>query len=214
MFTCRTGLPRFTDRPLLRAASGVLLAWAIAGSSRPAAQAQISSEAVALPPKWALTGTLLQVMRGTFFPAANAIFNVQAHNPAQKKAPPLVSSSGPGFDWVKWGASLYSRWEDVDYAAVALAEATPLLLTPGRLCQNGKPVPVERPDWQQYATGMLEAARKTYEAARARNRKAVSDSTSDLSDACLACHRVYRDRRPAGVGPGDPALMTLRCTAP
>jgi hypothetical protein len=149
-----------------------------------------------------------------FFPAANAIFNVQAHNPAQKKAPPLVSSSGPGFDWVKWGASLYSRWEDVDYAAVALAEATPLLLVPGRLCQNGKPVPVERPDWVKYTTGMLDAARKTYEAARARNRQAVSDSTSDLSDACLACHRVYRDRRGPGVAPSDPALMTLRCTGP
>src|SRR5262249_43461103 len=98
---------------------------------------------------------------------------------------------------------------------VALAEATPLLLTPGRLCQNGKPVPVERPDWVQYTNGMLAAARKTYEATRAKNRQAAIDSTNDLSDACLACHRVYRDRRAPGTPPTtDPASMPLRCTAP
>ena len=213
MFIFRIGTRRCTGKKL-KVVRRVVLVCAISAWSVPAAEGQTSSEAVPPPPNWALTGTLLQVMRGTFFPNANAIFNVQAHNPAQKKAAPRISSGGPGFDWVNWGASLYSRWEDVDYAAVALAEATPLLLTPGRLCQNGKPVPVERPDWAKYTTGMLEASRKTYEAARARNRKAVSDSTSELSDACLACHRVYRDRRPAGVGPADPAALTLRCTAP
>jgi hypothetical protein len=30
--------------------------------------------------------------------------------------------------------------------ALAIAEAAPLLLTPGRRCENGKRVPVERPD--------------------------------------------------------------------
>jgi hypothetical protein len=197
-----------------RAISRTLLACAICGSVVAAAQGQTGSDTVPETPTWALTGTLLQLMRGIFFPAANMIFNVQAHNPGQKKLPPKVSSGGAGFDWVKWGASLYSGWDDVDYAAVSLAEVTPLLLTPGRLCQNGKPVPVERPDWVKYTIGMLQAARKTYEAARARNQGAVSDSTNELSDACLACHRVYRDRRPAGAGPADPASMALRCTAP
>jgi hypothetical protein len=153
-------------------------------------------------------------MRGMFFPTANAIFNVQTHNPGQKKPPYRISSGAPGFDWVKWGGSLYTGWEDVDYAAVSLAEITPLLLTPGRLCDNGKPVPVDRPDWVRYTNGMLEAARKSFEAARSRNQKAVSESTNNLSDACLACHRVYRDRRPAGVGRADQASFSLRCTAP
>jgi hypothetical protein len=198
----------------VRAMSGALLACAMWGSFGAVAHGQTSSDAVPETPKWALTGTLLQLMRGIFFPTANMIFNVQAHNPAQKKPVPTVSSGGAGFDWVKWGGSLYSGWEDVDYAAVSLAEVTPLLLIPGRLCQNGKPVPVERPDWVKYTMDMLQAARKTYEAARARKQEAVSDSTNDLSDACQACHRVYRDRRPAGVGPGSPASMALRCTAP
>jgi hypothetical protein len=201
-------------KPGNNAISRALLACTMCGSFVAGVQGQTPADAVPETPKWALTGTMLQLMRGIFFPASNMIFNVQARNPGQKKPLPNVSSSGPGFDWVKWGASLYSGWDDVDYAAVSLAEITPLLLTPGRLCQNGKPVPVERPDWVRYTMGMLQAARKTYEAARARNREAVSDSTNDLSDACLACHRVYRDRRAPGVGPGDPASMALRCTAP
>ena len=71
-----------------------------------------------------------RVMRGIFFPAANMLFNVQTHDPALKK--PDNSPNPKVFDWVQWGSNLYSGWEDVDYAAAALAEATPLLLTPGR----------------------------------------------------------------------------------
>jgi hypothetical protein len=165
-------------------------------------------------PGWELTGNLLQLMRGIFFPTSNTIFNVQKHDPAEKKITMRPGSGTESFDWVQWGAGLYSGWEDVDYAAVALAEVTPLLLTRGRLCQNGKPVPVGRADWVQYTNDMLKAARKTYEASRQRNQEAVSDSTNDLSDACQGCHRVYRDRRAPGVEPGNPASLALRCMAP
>jgi hypothetical protein len=61
---------------------------------------------------------------------------------------------------------------------------------------------------------MLDVARKSYAAAKARNQEAVSDLTGDMSDACLACHRVFRDRRPPGVGRGAPGEQVLRCTAP
>ena len=165
-------------------------------------------------PKWALTGDLLQLMRGIFFPTANMIFNVQTHDPAEKKVAPGSGSGTESFNWVQWGGGLYSGWEDVDYAAITLAEVTPLLLAPGRQCQNGNPVPVERADWVKYTVDMLQAARKAYEASKTRNQEAVSDSTNDLSDACQACHRVYRDRRPPGVERGDPASLSLRCTAP
>ncbi len=176
-------------------------------------RAQTQSAAAPDASKAGPAGTLQQLMRGVFFPASNMIFNVQTHDPADKKPGP-AAASGSDVDLVKWGAGLYSGWEDVDYAAVALAEVTPLLLTPGRTCQNGKPVPVARADWVKYTNDMLLAARKAYAAARARNRDAVSDATNDLSDACQACHSVYRDRRPAGVGPGDPAATAIRCTAP
>jgi hypothetical protein len=163
-------------------------------------------------PKGALTASMLQLMRGIFFPTANMLFNVQTHDPALKK--PDNSPNPKLFDWVQWGSNLYSGWEDVDYAAAALAEATPLLLTPGRTCANGKPVPVERADWIKYTKEMLDVARKSYAAAKARNQEAVSDLTGDMSDACLACHRVFRDRRPPGVGRGAPGEQALRCTAP
>jgi hypothetical protein len=118
------------------------------------------------------------------------------------------------FDWVQWGSNLYGGWDYVDYAAASLAEASPMLLTPGRTCANGKPVPVERADWIKYAKDMLEVARKSYTAAKARNQEMVSDLTGDLSDACLACHRVFRDRRPPGVERGAPGEQALRCTVP
>jgi hypothetical protein len=206
----------FAVRTLARSIGAALIACAIYGSLVAAAKAQAPSEVVPDAPRWALTGSLLELMRGIFFPASNMIFNVQTHNPARKRPTPSTSAgtSGPAFDWVRWGAGLYGGWDDVDYAAVTLAEVTPLLLTPGRLCQNGKPVPVERPDWVKYTTDMLKAARKSYEAARTRNQESVSESTNDLSGACAQCHRVYRDRRPPGISQGDPALMTLRCTAP
>src|SRR5437867_4505327 len=43
-------------------------------------------------PKWALTGTVQQLMRGVFFPNANMIFNVQTHDPADKKPVPDTGS--------------------------------------------------------------------------------------------------------------------------
>jgi len=206
-------------RPAMRPLSWAAIAGAlwsaclVAGIFLPGVHAQGKPAESALEsPKGALTGNMLQLMRGIFFPAANMLFNVQTHDPALKK--PDNSPNPKLFDWVQWGSNLYSGWEDVDYAAAALAEATPLLLTPGRTCANGKPVPVERADWIKYSKDMLDVARKSYAAAMAKNQEAVSDLTGDLSDACLACHRVFRDRRPPGVERGAPGEQALRCTAP
>jgi hypothetical protein len=206
-------------RPAIRPLPGAAIAgalWAaclVAEISVPGVHAQGKPAESALEsPKGALTGNMLQLMRGIFFPAANMLFNVQTHDPALKK--PDNSPNPKLFDWVQWGSNLYSGWDDVDYAAAALAEATPLLLTPGRTCANGKPVPVERADWIKYSKDMLDVARKSYAAAMAKNQEAVSDLTGDLSDACLACHRVFRDRRPPGVERGAPGEQALRCTAP
>jgi mono/diheme cytochrome c family protein len=182
----------------------------ITWSSAPAAVAQTSAGAVSQVPAWAMTGNLQQVMRGAFFQNSNIIFNVQTHDPGKKPEP--GGKGDAGIDWVGWGSGIYNGWEAVDYAAIALAEATPMLLTPGRRCQNGKPVPVDRPDWIKFSMDFLEAARKSYRASQTRNQEAVSDSTNDLSDACLACHQVYRDKQSPGALPGAPASMALRCT--
>ena len=111
----------------------------------PTARASPSLAAAAsAPPLGQPEGNLAELMRAIAFPASNIIFNVQIKNPDAwpKKAP----ASSP-FDYADWGLTVYPGWLAVDQAAVAIAETAPLLLTPGRRCQNGRPVPVDRPDW-------------------------------------------------------------------
>jgi len=152
---------------------------------------------------------LNQLMRSILFPNSNIIFNVQTNDPgAPRKAE--AEGTNAGFSWTTWGSGLYSGWQIVDYAALALAESAPLLLTPGRRCQNGRPVPVDRPDWIKYTQEMAEVGREAYRISQTRNQQAVSDFTEKLADTCFQCHRVYRDKR--GFRQGDPAAAAARCT--
>jgi hypothetical protein len=146
------------------------------------------------------TGTLAQVMRGIYFPNANLIFDVQQNDPG---SPKKKSDSGSSTDTY---SSAYSEWEKVENAAVALADGVDLILLPGRTCQNGKPVPLNQPDFQKFARAMREAGRVVLEAARTKNQEKVSDATNNVADACSNCHEVYRDK-----GPADSAA---RCTPP
>jgi hypothetical protein len=162
--------------------------------------------AAAFPP----AGNLAQVMRGILFPSSNMIFNVQTHDPGEAVR---ASAPGPGatqsFSWVDWGAGIYKGWEIVDYAAIAVADSAPLLLTPGRRCENGRPVPVDRADWIRFTQEMAEAGRAAYKASQSRNQDAVSDVSGQLSDSCLHCHEVYRDKR--GGSTADPSNKAARC---
>jgi mono/diheme cytochrome c family protein len=204
---------QFPDgRAELRAETAVLkqMTWPPSPTGSPAASSQSASAAAPQAPTWSLTGNLQQVMRGALFQNSNILFNVQTHDPGEKPDP-ARKSAGTSIDWVGWGSGIYTGWEAVDNAAVTLAEVTTLLLTPGRRCQNGKPVPVDRADWIKFSMDLLEASRKSYRASQTRSQEAVSDSTNDLADACLACHQVYRDKRAPGSQPGDPPSMALRC---
>lgn len=166
-----------------------LLTAVIAAQSPPAKPAAAKPAAPAAPKT---TGTLAQVMRGIYFPNANLIFDVQQHDPGAPKA--KTESSGSSTDTY---SSAYSGWEIVENAAVALTDGVDLILKPGRTCQNGKPVPVNQPDFQKFARGMREAGRVALQAARTRNQEKVSDATNDIADACSSCHEVYRDTGPA-----------------
>ena len=84
-------------------------------------------------------------MRGILFPSSNIIFTAQTHDPGEPRTPVEGADTAGGFNWTIWGGDIYSGWEVVDYAAVAIAESAPLMLTPGRRCENGKPVPGKRP---------------------------------------------------------------------
>jgi mono/diheme cytochrome c family protein len=160
----------------------------VRAASQPQAPA-VAAQLPSLPP----AGNVGQVMRGILFPSANIIFTVQSIDPGAKK-PVVESSSTGGFDWLTWGQGVYSGWDVVDYAAVSVAESAKLMLTPGRRCENGRPVPVSDPDWIKFTLELEAAGKASYKASQSRSQEATSDSTNQLNDSCQNCHRVYRGR--------------------
>jgi hypothetical protein len=154
---------------------------------------------------------MAQVMRGILFPSSNIIFNVQGHDPGVKLTPPDEGETQGAFNWTVWGSGIYSGWELVDYAAIALAESAPLLMTPGRRCENGKPVPINDPEWIKFTDDLVTAGMAAYRASQTRNQDKVSDITEKISDACFNCHQVYRDKTPRVVDPRDPSNKAARC---
>jgi cytochrome c556 len=115
--------------------------------------------------------TLKQVMRGILLPNSDAIFAVAQTAPKDDK-----------------------EWAAIQNGAIAIAEAAALITMPGRLRENGQPVPVERPDWIKFSKELADAGEASYQAARTKNPEAVNRSTDRLSEACDSCHSVYRDR--------------------
>jgi mono/diheme cytochrome c family protein len=172
---------------------------------------QTKPTAAAQGPAFPPAGNLAQLMRGILFPSSNIIFTVQTVDPGAKKTPEGGTKQDGGFNWMLWGADIYKGWELVDYAAVALAESAPLMLTPGRRCENGRPVPVNDPEWIKYSVELADAGKAAYKASQSRNQESVSDISNVVADACLHCHQVYRDRRGLGVNPADPGNKASRC---
>ena len=169
--------------------ASVVTAQAPAAPARPAqAPAAPARPAGARP-----TGDLAQLMRGVLFPNSNIIFDAQSNDPG---APKKEAAAGGGA--TATFANVYSGWQMVEGAAVALAEAADLILKPGRVCSNGKPAPVTRPDYIKFAQGLREAGIATLAAAKEKSQDKVIEVTDKVADACANCHEVYRDKGPAG----------------
>jgi cytochrome c2 len=134
------------------------------------------------------SANLAQLMRGVTFPNANILFNVQVKDPAKDKPGMPIP-----FDYVIWGSTVYYGWQVVDQAALTLVETAPLFLVPGRRCENGRPVPVDRADWKQYTTALVDVGKAAYKAAQSRNIDAVIKIAEQLNETCANCHKVYRD---------------------
>src|SRR5712692_7040620 len=195
---------------LSRSQSTDLVAYVLQAGKFPAGQAELSEAALAqivfptvrsaaapraaslagtsLPPP---EGNLAELMRAIAFPNANIIFNLQLKDPGAETK--KKSTTAP-FDYVEWGSTIYPGWLAIDQAAVALTETAPLLLTPGRRCQNGRPAPVDRADWKQYVAGLVDVGKLAHKASQARNLEAFIDISEKLNDACANCHKVYRDK--------------------
>jgi hypothetical protein len=87
----------------------------------------------------------------------------------------------------------YTGWPAVENATTALADASALLMLPGNRCENGRAAPITEPDWIKFTDQMISVARRSYRLAQTKNKEALSEFTLDLTNACNACHRVYRD---------------------
>jgi len=208
-------MPAASPGTLSRAQATDIVAHMLKASAFPAGSVELGGDAmlkqIALVGSGAGSarpaGNMAQVMRGILFPSSNLLFNVQNQDPGEQKIGWQPGTTD--FSWVNWGGGIYSGWELVDYAAIALEESAPLLLVPGRRCENGRPVPVDRPDWVRFTAELAEAGRAAYRASQSRNRETVAEVTNQIADACLHCHEVYRDK-PGGTT-ADPSNKAARC---
>ncbi len=99
-----------------------------------AACASASTSTAGLPAPEPM-GNLAQVMRGILFPNSNILFDVQSIDP--DNPPPVAAGGGATSTF----SGIYAGWQVVENAAIALGEAANLITIPGRLCENGRPVP-------------------------------------------------------------------------
>jgi len=173
------------------------------------ARAAQSAAAAGAARSYVPVGNLAQLMRGVFFPNSNLIFTVQTHDPATPAPPPSTTAQAKGFSWVDWGAGIYGGWQLVDNAAIALADVSPLMLSPDLRCENGRAAPVTDPEWIKFTDQMIAVSKQIYRLSQTRDQEAVSVATGDLSDACAACHQAYRDVRRGGGRPPDPTDPTI-----
>jgi hypothetical protein len=144
------------------------------------------------PPPVAFTpqphANLAQLMRGIPFTFANIVFDAQAQDPgAPRPAAEVTSGATETFK------NVYGGWQEVENSALALAEASNLLMIPGRLCENGKPVPVEDETYRKAAEGLAAAGQAAFKAARSKSVDAMLEVGETVTVACANCHEPYRD---------------------
>ena len=130
--------------------------------------------------------TVNQLMRGILFPLGNTVFYAQADDPAALPRDPMPSASTNPL------TGLFGGWEAVENSALAVAESAELLRIPGRQCSNGEVVDVENADWIRFVDDYRQKSLAAYEAVLTKDQDAIVLASGDLSEACLACHRVYR----------------------
>lgn len=136
-----------------------------------------------------IMANLIQLMRGTLFPASNVIFAAQEQNPA--KVPPAKDPS-LATDPL---ANTYGQWQAVENAALAIGETANLLILPGRKCSSGIDVPLKNADWAKFVQGLRDAAMTTYKAAQSKDQDKITDASGTLSEACANCHDKYREKK-------------------
>lgn len=82
------------------------------------------------------------------------------------------------------GSAEEKDWAAVRRSAVTLAESGNLLMQPGRARDQG--------DWMKDAKMLVDAGTEAYQAAQAKDVKALAALTERLDAACTTCHKQYR----------------------
>jgi hypothetical protein len=132
-------------------------------------------------------GNLLQLMRGVMYPASNVVFAAQEDPAAIKQADDPSTSPNPL-------SSTYGGWLAVENAGIALAESANLLTIPGRLCSNGKPVPMQNADWAGFVQGLRDGGMAVNKAAKTKNLDTLLEAVDTMTVSCSNCHDVYREK--------------------
>ncbi len=176
-------------RTLISTLAALMLTVTVFGQSKDA-KGKAPAPAKATAAKGAPSGppaNLSQLMKGIFYPNSNVIFAAQNDDPA--KVPPAKDPSIA----VNPLESAYGKWEAVENSALALAEASRLLLVSGRKCSNGRPVPLQNADWAKLVDGMRQAGMATYAAAKTKDQDKIVDAADVMTQACSNCHDKYRE---------------------
>jgi len=135
-----------------------------------------------------LDANMAQLMRGILYPASNVLFAAQDDLSKQPKPSDAATSPNPL-------TTTYGGWQAVENAGLALAESSRLLSVPGRMCSSGGPAPIARADWIRFTADLRKAGMAAYEAAKKKDKDAMVDVAGTVSDACGACHEVYREKQ-------------------
>src|SRR5215467_13334813 len=158
------------------------------GATPPAPARDATPARSSASPSGAPVATLGQLMKGILYPNSNVIFFAQDKDPAKVKPAGDPSLSTDPL------ASTYGGREAVENSALALYEAADLLTIPRRKCTNGKPVPIQNPDWPKLVQGLRDAGLNAYKAAQSKNMDKIVDAADVMTTACANCHDKYREK--------------------
>ena len=149
-----------------------------------------------------------KLMRGIPFPASNIIFDAQSTDPGAKRrrrrTPRRRHRSSTRASTAAGRRSRTRRWRS--------QETANLITIPGRMCENGKPVPLDQDDFKKWAANLAAAGEAAFKAAQSKNLDAMVDVAGTVSDACAMCHEKYRETpgTRAAAGPLLPGRLRER----
>lgn len=175
---------------------GAIVAVSVVGSAQAQTPSPAGTHSTRTPSGKAaspqVAANLAQLMRAIMFPNSNVIFF------AQDKDPTDVKSKGDSSLSTDPLSGTFGGWAAVENSSLALSEAANLLTIPGRVCSNGRAVPVNNADWLKFVQGLRDAGIASYNAAKSKSNDKMLDAADVVTTACSNCHDRYREK-PGGV---------------